>query len=466
MMHKFLANNRLELTARCRTKVSLRGRHAATDEQLQNGIPAFLGQLIRTLAAEQTGQTKVSLDISGPSGRDGISPSEIGVTAIAHGEALMTLGYSIDQVVHDYGDLCQAITELALDRGVTFAVDEFRTLNRCLDNAIADAVTVFSAHRDVLLANQVSGEANKRFGFLVHEMRNALTTASLSVRAMERGGLTLVDATGSVLKRSLASMRNLVDGSIAEVRARSAAPARWRIFSLAAFVEDAKSSAELEAEGRGCRLVVAEVDPILRVESDRDILLAALGNLMSNAFKFSHRHSEVQLRAFAFEERFLVEVEDRCGGLAESVEAKMFVPFAQAGADRSGLGLGLSIARQNIETLGGTLRVRNLPGVGCVFTIDMPKSRADRRVLAPVHTTARQREGPPRGANLGAARPPALTCGQAVQRRVAPLGGPSRRVVITKAACGVANPRRVLNPAAVCALPAAFVVTTRCLAVV
>jgi len=60
----------------------------------------------------------------------------------------LTLGYSVDQVVHDYGDLCQAITDLADEHQIPFQIDEFRTINRCLDNAIADAVTEFSYQRD------------------------------------------------------------------------------------------------------------------------------------------------------------------------------------------------------------------------------------------------------------------------------------------------------------------------------
>ena len=50
----------------------------------------------------------------------------------------------MDQVIHDYGDLCQAITELAFEQAAPFETKEFRTLNRCLDNAIADAVTEFT----------------------------------------------------------------------------------------------------------------------------------------------------------------------------------------------------------------------------------------------------------------------------------------------------------------------------------
>jgi len=47
-------------------------------------------------------------------------------------------GYRVDQVVHDYGDVCQAVTELARERRVPITVDEFQILNRMLDNAIAE----------------------------------------------------------------------------------------------------------------------------------------------------------------------------------------------------------------------------------------------------------------------------------------------------------------------------------------
>jgi hypothetical protein len=62
------------------------------------------------------------------------------VSAGAHGKKLLELGYTVDQVVHDYGDLCQAITGLSVERDAPFAIHEFQTLNRCLDNSIADAV--------------------------------------------------------------------------------------------------------------------------------------------------------------------------------------------------------------------------------------------------------------------------------------------------------------------------------------
>jgi hypothetical protein len=104
----------------------------------------FLSQLIRTLRAEIKNDFKTRSAISGAAGVDSEAHSKLGVSAVAHGSALLTLGYTVDQVVHDYGDLCQAITDLAVERDAPFSVPEFRTLNRCLDNAIANAVTEFS----------------------------------------------------------------------------------------------------------------------------------------------------------------------------------------------------------------------------------------------------------------------------------------------------------------------------------
>ena len=200
-VHEFLSNNRDELIARCRRKVEQRPKRAATTQQLAKGIPLFLEQLTRTLRAEEADDDAESLRISGPSGGDMLALSEMGVTATAHGKELLEMGYAVDQVVHDYGDLCQSITDLAFERDVPFAVDEFRTLNRCLDNAIADAVTEFSFQREANVATQYKAEETQRTGFLVHELRNSLSAANLSLRALEVSNMPVSGATGALLKR-------------------------------------------------------------------------------------------------------------------------------------------------------------------------------------------------------------------------------------------------------------------------
>ena len=372
-MYTFLANNRDELIARCKAKVARRPRRAATEEQLKNGVPLFLEQLRRTLVAEEEGQAGESLSISGASGGDAHSLSEMGVTAAAHGKQLLELGFSVDQVVHDYGDLCQAITDLAVERDAPFSIDQFRTLNRCLDNAIADAVTEFSIQRDANIARQQSAEVNQRLGFLVQELRNLVGTAALAVRALEAGNLPMSGATGNVLKRSVAALTTLIDSTIDEVRIKAEAAVQGEPFSLALFIADAQRAAALDADARGCRFTVPDVAPGLGISGNRERLLTALANILQNAFKFTRPSTEVTLKTYAIGEQVFIDVEDHCGGLPPGQAEKMFNPFSQRSADKSGLGLGLTIARQSVQADGGTIGVEDVDGSGCVFTISLPR---------------------------------------------------------------------------------------------
>ena len=275
--------------------------------------------------------------------------------------------------MHDYGDLCQAITDLAFERSEPIAIDEFRTLNRCLDDAIAYAVTEFSGRRDLLLEEKSARTLNERLGNLAHELRNLVHTATLALTALKAGRMGLGGATGTVLDRSLIGLRALIDRSLSEVRATSGMPARRRVLSVASLIDEVRISAALEAQSRGCAFAVAGVERDLAVEADRELLLSALGNLLQNAFKFTAPRSAVSLSAYADAGRVLIEVADRCGGLPPGKAQRLFAPFVQDGADRSGLGLGLSIARRAVEANDGHLRVREVPGTGCVFIIDLAR---------------------------------------------------------------------------------------------
>jgi signal transduction histidine kinase len=372
-MHEFLIANRAELIARCRVKVAQRARPGEVQRELAHGITPFLDQLIKTLQVEQTALPMNSRKVSGPTGGGKPALSEMGETAAEHGRELLLHGYTVEEVVHDYGDLCQAVTDLAYEKKFEIKVDEFRTLNRCLDNAIATAVTEFGYQRDFAVADQQADALNVRLGFFAHELRNLLSTATLALSVIKLGNVGLGGATGAVLDRSLVGLRNLIDRSLAEVRMTAGLPVHHELFSLAEFIAEVKLAAELEAQVKGCVLFVSDVDVRLAVDADRDLLFSAVGNLLQNAFKFTHPGSEVTLNAYSAAGRILIDVEDNCGGLPAGDAERMFRPFTQGSEDKSGLGLGLSISRRSIEANSGTLSVRDVPGSGCVFTIDLPR---------------------------------------------------------------------------------------------
>jgi signal transduction histidine kinase len=372
VLHDFLTTNRADLIQRCRGKVVHRLAPKVVDVELANGIPRFLDQLIKTLEVEQTTDHLRSRDVFGSSG-GGTTSSEIAVTAALHGRELWQHGFTIDQVVHSYGDLCQAITELAFERDARIEIDEFRTLNRCLDNGIADAVTEYSFQRSSLVESVGVKALNERLAFLAHELRNMVHTATLAVTAIRAGNVGLTGATGAVLDKSLIALRNLIDRTLADVRVTAGMPVRHRLISLAEFVADVQIFASLEAQARKCKFTVRKVDNELALDVDRDMLFSAVGNLLQNAFKFTQPHTEVSLNAYAAADRILLDVEDHCGGLPPAAAERLFLPFAQNGEDRSGLGLGLAICRRSVEANHGVLRVRDVPHAGCVFTIDLPR---------------------------------------------------------------------------------------------
>ena len=125
-LYDFIKENHDEILARTSQRVASRSPSASLHE-VERGLPLFLTQVSETLRLETSEKP--------------FPTSAIGIAAAAHGRELVEGGYTVSQVVHDYGDICQAITELALDQKAPISVKEFHTLNRCLDAAIAEAVT-------------------------------------------------------------------------------------------------------------------------------------------------------------------------------------------------------------------------------------------------------------------------------------------------------------------------------------
>src|SRR6202167_52732 len=271
--------------------VASRSEPKSVSNELDHGVPIFLDQLIETLTIEKGSEPLRNRTVSDvlPA-----SVSEIGSVAALHGRELLERGYTLEQVVRDYGDVCQAVTGLAFKTGASIEVDEFRTFNRCLDKAIAGAVTEY-AYRQAAGTTEDGFEAlNSRLGPLAHELRNYLHIATCAVTAIKAGNVGMSGATGAVLDRSLIGMRNLIDRSLAEVRVTARLPPRLRDVRLADFLSEVAASSSLDPLARECRFTVANTGEDIEVNVDREMLAAAVGNLLQNAFKFTKRHSEVR----------------------------------------------------------------------------------------------------------------------------------------------------------------------------
>jgi hypothetical protein len=212
MLHEFLTSNRTVLIDRCRGMVGSRSDPKATEDELVHGIPTFLDQLVETLTLEQTLQPQDE-SLSARNARGEVA-SDVGTTAALHGRDLFLKGFTIEQVVRDYGDVRQAVANLAVEAGVPISVDEFRTFNRCLDNAIAGAVTEYAKNTPASNDDNLQ-TSNSQLGPLARELRSHLHTAILAVTAMKAGSVGTGGATAAVLDQNLTAMRDIIERSIA-----------------------------------------------------------------------------------------------------------------------------------------------------------------------------------------------------------------------------------------------------------
>ena len=211
MLHEFLTTNRKVLIDRCRVTVGGRSDPKATEDELIHGIPTFLDQLIETLKIEQSSEPQNNpLTVRNARGE---VASDVGTTAALHGRDLFLQGFTVEQVVRDYGDVCQAVTNLAVETGAPIEVEEFRTFNRCLDNAIAGAVTEYAKHTPASTADLRT--SNSRMLGSQQELRSHLNTAILAVTAMKAGSVGTRGATAVLLDQSLMAMRKIIDPSLA-----------------------------------------------------------------------------------------------------------------------------------------------------------------------------------------------------------------------------------------------------------
>lgn len=390
---EFLKTNEKAVQARIQDKFSaLVGARPASDVP-KSGLPVFLKQLVHVLEHAPTEVVQLEVDNHGmvEAANAGDEPAiaaaagrpfdvVVAQSAGAYGKELQHLGYTLSHVVHAYGAICQAITEFAIEKQVAITTEEFRALNRCLDTAIAGAVTVFHAER----AEDVTNRETQHLGFLAHELRNALAIINTSLSLIKNGTVGFGGSIGQVLDRALKRQQELIDRSLAEVRLRVDPKVHKEAALFLQLIDQVIVGAEGEARLKNQTLKI-DIEAGLEIEADQYLLFSAVSNLVQNAIKYTRVGGKIRIGAHTVAEQAIVEVADECGGLNSTTPSDLFKPFEQQHPDRGGLGLGLTIAHRAIALNDGTIDVKNLPGHGCIFRISLPSMKRSAPAIRTVH---------------------------------------------------------------------------------
>jgi signal transduction histidine kinase len=315
--------------------------------QLVDHLPLFLDEIARSL-------------------RRGSRP-DVSVTAAEHGTQRLAQGFDLNSVVREYGALGEAIVEEAEEQGVPVNAADQSVLYHRIITGIAEAVSEYTRQRDAELHRQ----SNEHFAFIAHELRNPLGAVMGALDAILRTSTVKDDRFLQILKRGLSRMHELIETTLRSAQVGAGVTLRPDAILLSALLNDVELGSSFGAEEKGITLTT-RIEKDCELVIDTRLVSSALTNLVRNAVKFSHEKGRIEVRASVAAGRVTVEVEDSCGGLPDGMVEKAFLPFSQMGKDRTGFGLGLAIAKQAAEAHGGTIRIQNIPGKGCIFILELP----------------------------------------------------------------------------------------------
>ncbi|WP_168219158.1 ATP-binding response regulator [Limnoglobus roseus] len=336
-------------------------------------MPVFLWELGRTLAD------------------DGQPSTQVERAAEVHGDQRWETGWSLGEVVRDYQILRVVLVEyLEQDLNRPLASRESMVLSVAIDDAISASVSAYSSSlvkAVELVTPTPAADARPEelltiLGLLGHELRNPLAPLGNGLQLLKVAAASpaQLEKTRLLMERQFNVMTRLVDDMMDVPRlARGKLSLQRDRLDLTALVRECAEDRREALKGAGIRLAVDLPEAPTWTSGDGTRLAQAIGNLLTNAQKFTDHGGEVRVQLVVDEGRRIavVRVRDTGIGIEPTFLPKVFESFMQAersvNRSRGGLGLGLALVKGIVEHHGGTVRaLSDGVGKGAEFVLDLP----------------------------------------------------------------------------------------------
>ena len=279
--------------------------------------------------------------------------------------------------------------------GSSSAVREFEGRRKDGSNFPVDVVTspvvldggtfFLGAVRDATERKRVEEMKNEFVSTVSHELRTPLTSIAGSLGLLSGGAAgPLPDKAARLIKIARDNSERLVRliNDILDIEKIESGKMAFHLtwVRLAPLLQQAVQANRGFAAQYGVELELAPVAEDAAVIADEDRLIQVVTNLLSNAAKFSPAGEKVRVEVTALGEKNRISVLDHGPGIPEAFRSRMFGKFAQADASdtrtKGGSGLGLSIVREIVTRLGGSVSFDDAPGGGTAFHVDLPAAQA------------------------------------------------------------------------------------------
>jgi signal transduction histidine kinase len=241
--------------------------------------------------------------------------------------------------------------------------DEIAVLGRTFDD-MADAIEA-----DRQMERRLTAD-------VAHELRTPLQAIQATVEAMQDGVLPADEERLGVVRDETVRLARLADGILELTRLeRGSMPFKLERIDVAEPVRAAVDAIEALTESRDLALSVDVADRVF-VNADKDRIQQAVGNLLSNAARYTPPGGRISIALRAESGQAVIEVTDTGIGVSADDMPMLFSRFWRADAARAtttgGIGIGLAVTKEIVERHGGMIGAESEEGKGTRFTVKLP----------------------------------------------------------------------------------------------
>ena len=251
---------------------------------------------------------------------------------------------------------------------------------------VAGEVLFSGIVRDITERKQIERIKSEFVSTVSHELRTPLTAMMGSLSLLRRGTLGdmsskaahMIDLAHDNGTRLVALINNILDIDKIET---GEFEVKQRSVSLKLLIEQTAKQNAAYATQHAASILVEEIADDIIVDTDAERFHQVMGNLLTNAAKFSPKGGTIHIGAGMTEKMVRISVRDEGPGIPEEFRNRIFERFSQADSsdtrEKGGTGLGLCIAKAIVERLGGAIGYETQIGAGTTFYFDLPAHRAD-----------------------------------------------------------------------------------------
>jgi signal transduction histidine kinase len=284
-----------------------------------------------------------------------------------------------------FGDAHQFLLEIMIAYGVHYKQYLELKLAQSMDEAQA---RIEREQERALEAERLGREKTEVLGIIAHELRTPLSAASMYIdiveRLVARGAMAQLPEPIGGARQALARLSRL-SADLVEASRDEPPTLSFEPHDLNELIEQVCSWVLPTAGSKGITVRQERgSDPIIATVSS-DAVLTIVGNLLSNAVRYTPAGGTITVRTCLEDDSALIEVSDTGIGIPEEQLIRVFEKFYRSPEARKlepqGLGLGLALVKQLALAHGGDVTIDSQPDRGSTFTVKLPvKASAAREV--------------------------------------------------------------------------------------